>query len=255
MSERRYDHGGGPGPADGRYAFDLNPQLSVAVGQVGPEREPVLIVEDVLREPQALVEYAAREVTFAPAWTEHGGYPGLRAPAPLNYVQALAQALAPTLMQAYGLRDVTLARADCNLSLVTLPPEQLTPLQRIPHIDTVDPLRFALLHYLCPPGSGGTAFYRHRATGLQTIAAEQEAAYLVTRDRELETVPPAPGYLVGDSPAYERTALVEDRFNRLVVYRSRHMHCAQIPKGFGFSADPRTGRLTANVFISFQPAA
>lgn len=232
--------------------FELNPKLNVAVGRVGPENEPVLIVEDLLREPQALVDYAACEVRFEPAWTDHGGYPGLRAPAPLNYVQTLARALAPTIEQAYGLRGATLARADCYLSLVTLPPDRLTPLQRIPHIDTVDPLRFALLHYLCPAGSGGTAFYRHRATGLQTLAAEQEAAYLVTRDRELETLPPAPGYLVGDSPTYERTALVEDRFNRLVVYRSRHLHAGQIPPGFGFSADPRAGRLTANVFISFQ---
>lgn len=235
--------------------FDLNPKLSVSVGRVGPENEPVLIVEDVLRDPHALVEYAAREARFEPAWTDHGGYPGLRAPAPLNYVQTLARALAPTIEQAWSLSGVALARADCWLSLVTLPPERLTPLQRIPHIDTVDPLRFALLHYLCPPGSGGTAFYRHRATGLQTLAAEQEAAYLVTRDRELETLPPAPGYLVGDSSAYERTALVEDRFNRLVIYRSRHLHAGQIPEGFGFRADPREGRLTANVFLSFQPVA
>ena len=235
--------------------LDLNPKLSVSVGRVGPENEPVLIVEDVLRDPHALVEYAAREVRFEPAWTDRGGYPGLRAPAPLNYVQTLARALAPTIEQAYGLRGAKLAHADCWLSLVTLPPKQLTPLQRIPHIDTVDPLRFALLHYLCPSGSGGTAFYRHRATGLQTISAEQEAAYLVTRDRELETRPPAPGYLVGDAPAYERTALVEDRFNRLVIYRSRHLHAGQIPEGYGFSADPHKGRLTANVFLSFQPLA
>ena len=235
--------------------FDLNPKLSVSVGRVGPENEPVLIVEDLLREPQALVEYAASEVRFEPAWTEHGGYPGLRAPAPLNYVETLARALAPAIERAWGLREVTLARADCWLSLVTLPPERLTPLQRIPHIDTVDPLRFALLHYLCPPGSGGTAFYRHRATGLQTLAADREADYLVARDRELETLPLPPGYLLGDSAAYERTALVEDRFNRLVIYRSRHLHCAQIPEGFGFSADPREGRLTANVFLSFQPMA
>lgn len=235
--------------------FELNPQLRVAAGRVGPENEPVLIVEDLLREPQALVEYAAHEVSFEPAWTDHGGYPGLRAPAPLNYVQTLARALAPTIEQAFGLSGVALARADCWLSLVTLPPERLTPLQRIPHIDTVDPLRFALLHYLCPPGSGGTAFYRHRATGLQTLAADREADYLARRDRELETLALPPGYLLGDSSAYERTALVEDRFNRLVIYRSRHLHCAQIPEGFAFSGDPREGRLTANVFLSFQPVA
>jgi hypothetical protein len=255
MSEAGHDSGDETEPADGGYAFALNPQLRVSVGRVGPENEPVLIVEDLLREPQALVDYAAREVTFTPAWTEHGGYPGLRAPAPLNYVETLARTLAPAIVRAYGLHDVTLTHADCYLSLVTLPPDRLTPLQRIPHIDTVDPLRFALLHYLCPPGAGGTAFYRHRATGLQTVAAEQEGAYLLTRDRELQTLPPAPGYLLGDSAAYERTALVEDRFNRLVIYRSCHLHAGQIPAEFGRSADPRQGRLTANVFLTFQRAA
>jgi len=255
MSEPDRDGRSRPASANGDYAFELSPKLSVAAGRIGPENEPVLIIEAVLREPERLVDYAARAVTFAPAWTEHGGYPGVRAPAPLNYVRSLAHSLAPTIEQAWGLRGVALAHADCYLSLVTLPPDQLTPLQRIPHIDTTDPLRFALLHYLCPTGSGGTAFYRHRATGLQTIAAEQEADYLLARDRELETQPPAPGYLVGDSPGYERTALVEDRFNRLVIYRSRHLHAGQIPDGFGFSADPRAGRLTANVFLTFRSAA
>lgn len=235
------------------YEFALTPELRVSAGDVGPAREPVLVVDDLLREPQTLIDYAASEVEFSPAWTDQGGYPGLRAPAPLNYVQTLARALSPTIEKAWVLRDVKLVRADCYLSLVTRRPQELHPFQRIPHIDTVDPLRFALLHYLCPAGFGGTAFYRHRSTGLQVIGAGQETTYLAARDRELESAAPESGYIEGGTATYECIARIEDRFNRLLIYRSCHLHCGQIPADMNFSTDPRRGRLTANVFVSYAP--
>jgi len=236
------------------YDFSLHPKLSISSGQVGPEREPVVFIDDVLRNPQALVEYACREVEFIPAWSDAGGYPGVRAPAPLNYVESMVQALTPILEHAFPLDGARLSHATCHLSLVTLRPDELTPMQRIPHVDTVDPWRIAILHYLCDETFGGTAFYRHRETGLQTIGQENEALYLQARDLELEHDPPPRGYLQGDSGCYQQTALVEARFNRVVIYRSRHLHCGRIPPGMTFSAEPAAGRLTANIFASFRPA-
>ena len=235
------------------YAFDLRDRFDLSLERVGREGEPVLVVDGVLREPGRLVDYAATEVAFAPAFGPGGGYPGLRAPAPLNYVRKLVRTLSPSIERAFGLSGVRLARAECNFSMVTLAPAELVSLQRIPHVDTVDPLQFALLHYLCAPEQGGTAFYRHRATGYETITAERRARFEAARDREIAAQGPS-GYIGGDTRDYEQIAAFDARFDRLLVYRSRLLHSGQVAPGGGFSADPRKGRLTANIFLNYAVA-
>jgi hypothetical protein len=234
------------------WDFGLNARLRVALERIGQEREPVLIVEDVLRAPEELIDYAADEVSFAPAWGPQGGYPGIRAPAPLNYVETLVRSLSPVIERAFGLAGVALARAECNFSLVTRPPEALAPLQRIPHVDTIDPLQFALLHYLCPPDFGGTGFYRHRETGFEALTRERIPVYEAARERELAVLNGTPAYITGDTPHYAQTAAFEAGFNRLIVYRSRILHSGQIHAPAGLDADPRRGRLTANIFLHYR---
>lgn len=234
------------------YDFSLNPRLGVKSRRIGHELEPVLMIDDVLRDPGQLVDYAAREVAFAPVFGPDGGYPGIRAPAPLDYVETLARGLSPTIERAFGLANVVLARAECSFSLVTLPPERLAPLQRVPHTDTDDPLQFALLHYLCDAGHGGTAFYRHRATGFEGLTADRRRIYEATRNDELRTTGAA--YITGDTGHYVQLAAVEAAYNRLVVYRSRLLHSGQIRDPARLTADPRTGRLTANIFLNYRQA-
>jgi hypothetical protein len=233
-----------------RYDFSLRPTLAFSREEIGVERELVLLVEGALNRAEALVDYAANEVAFEPVWGPSGGYPGIRAPAPLNYVGALVRALDPGIRRAFSLDWVKLAKAECSFSLVTLPPDRLAPLQRIPHVDTVDPLQFALLHYLCDARHGGTAFYRHRATGFETLTAEREPAYRAIRANELGEAPSA--YIDGDSPHYERTAAFDAAFDRVLVYRSRAFHSGRIAAGQSLSEDPREGRLTANIFINYR---
>lgn len=239
-------------PSARTWDFGLNGRLNVSLERIGQEREPVLVVEDVLRAPEALIDYAAEEVSFAPAWGPQGGYPGIRAPAPLNYVETLVRSLSPVMEKAFALADVALARAECNFSLVTQPTQALAPLQRIPHVDTTDPLQFALLHYLCPPDFGGTAFYRHRATGFEVLTRERIAAYEAARERELAELAPVPTYITGDTAHYAQTASFEAGFNRLIVYRSRLLHSGQIHAPEALAADPRRGRLTANIFLNYR---
>lgn len=240
-------------PSAAAYDFSLNGRVNVALERIGDEREPVLVVDSVLNRPQALIDYAASEVAFAPVWGPQGGYPGVRAPAPLNYVETLVRTLSPIVEKAFALERVKLAHAECNFSLVTLPPERLAPLQRIPHADTADPLQFAWLHYLCDPRFGGTAFYRHRATGFETLSPERVPAYEAARNRELAEEGPDAAYITGDSPHYLQTAAFEALPNRLIVYRSRTLHSGQIGAPEALSDDPRKGRLTANIFVNYRP--
>lgn len=234
------------------YEFALSPTVAASRELLGREGEPLLILDGVMRRPQALVDYAAREVSFTPAWGPTDGFPGLRAPAPLNYVEKIVRALSPMVEKAFGLHGVKLARAECNFSIVTLRPDELAPRQRIPHVDTVDPLQFAFLHYLCDERFGGTAFYRHRATGFEALTPERLAAYEEARDRELAERPPAEAYIAADTTEYEQIGAVAARFDRLIVYRSRLLHSGRIAPGIPLPEDPRQGRLSANVFVNYR---
>ena len=135
---------------------------------------------------------------------------------------------------------------------MTLPPGALVASQREPHIDTTNPLQFAFLHYLCPSAFGGTAFYRHRRTGFETLTPERADDYRAARQSE-EAENSAPGYIVSDTPHFEQIAAIAAEPNRLVVYRSRLLHSGLITPGMPLSSDPRSGRLTANIFLTYLP--
>lgn len=201
-----------------------------------------------MADPRRLVEEAAR-AGFAPAFGPAGGYPGMRAPAPLDYVETVARTLFPAIVNAFELPRVKLARAECNFSIVTQSPETLVASQREPHVDTADPLQFAILHYLCGPEQGGTAFYRHRATGFETLSHSRIAPYRAARASE---PPPPPGYPARTSTAFEHIGGIDAAFDRIAIYRSRLLHSGLIADPRRLSNDPRTGRLTANIFLTLR---
>ena len=233
------------------YDFSLNGDPEVTVHAVGAEAEPVMVVDGVMRRPDVLVEYAAREVSFQPAPARENFYPGLLGAIPLTYVSALVEALRPQLEEVFELGDAVPVRASCNYSIVTCQPAQLEPAQRIPHVDTADPLQIAILHYLCDERFDGTGFYRHRSTGFEGITLERWAPYQAALAADLERHPPEAAYIGGDTPLFERTARFDLRFDRVLVYRSRVLHSGQIDPAVGLSPDPRRGRLTGNIFLNY----
>jgi hypothetical protein len=144
--------------------------------------------------------------------------------------------------------------ANCLLSMATPRPQQLTSQQRIPHFDTPDPMRIGFLYNLRDESFGGTAFYRHRKNGIDAVPSEQEAEFCRIRDEELKVTPPPAEFVTSDVTNFERTEGINARFNRLIVYRSQHLHSDSIPADKNFSSDPRKGRLTATIFITYRPA-
>ncbi|MES1156165.1 MAG: DUF6445 family protein [Alphaproteobacteria bacterium] len=224
-------------------------RLRYEVVRVGAELEPVLVVDDFLDDADVLVDYAAREARFDTADTF---YPGVRAPIPPIYSFAIRAFLGPLIVETFGLGSHAVARELCSFSVVTTPPERLSVVQRLPHFDNTDPLQFAVLHYLCGPEHGGTAFYRHRATGFETMSDARFPDYKRTLETELRTREPPARYVGDDDPLFERTAGFDAVFNRVLIYRSVTLHCAQILPTARFDADPRAGRLTANVFYFYR---
>ncbi|MGL6159933.1 DUF6445 family protein [Microbulbifer sp.] len=225
------------------------PQIQVA--SLGGERRPLLVIDGLAAEPESLVEFAAG----APPFRARGGdyYPGVRKPLPQAYAEKLCEALDQVLREVFELPPG--ARAQpllCALSIATTPPQQLRPIQRLPHFDTSDPNQLAVVHYLCPPQFGGTAFYRHRASGFEFIDSERLHGYAAQLKGQVMASPPAPGYLDGDSELFEQIACIDARFNRALIYRGNQLHSGNIDPHCGLSADPRTGRLTATSFIRYS---
>ncbi|MCU0731259.1 MAG: DUF6445 family protein [Hyphomonas sp.] len=217
---------------------------SPVIGRIGHEREPIVIIDGFSTDPHGLVAAAAAQV-----YEMRGPhYPGIRAPAPPRYLGERMDLIQQALSSAFGL-DNGADLVECNYSLVTTPPEELEPLQRLPHFDAADPDCYAVLHYLCGPGHGGTAFYRHRTSGFETVSPSRMEDYSELLDRELERRPSAPGYLCGDTPLFEQTYRIDAAFNRLVIYRGWTLHSGQVPPGHSLSPDPREGRLTINTFL------
>lgn len=217
-------------------------------------REPVhvVVIDDYLEDPDAMVDIAKHGPPFAP---NGPFYPGIRAPVPTQAFQTLLGPLADILPRYFGYAGRAGLR-ECNFSLVTTPPDRLAPIQRLPHFDSLEYGRVAALLYLCRGDhQGGTAFYRQRSTGFETVDAGRFDAFeaALTADVARHGLP-ASGYIDETSPIYEMIGRHDARFNRMIVYFSANLHCAYIPDDFVFDDQPASGRLTVNAFLGQGPA-
>jgi hypothetical protein len=225
---------------------------AIEILHVGEEREPVVVIDGASGDPAALIESAAR-VPFTAAARAGSGYPGLLGPAPVAYLDAMVRFVLPLIAAHFGTGPVVPARARGNFSLVTTPAEALSADQCVPHVDTADRLQFATVHFLSD-NADGTGFFRHRATGFETIDAGRLPAYRAALDREL-AAPPAPGYRIDSDARFERIGAVAARHDRLVLYRAALLHSGLISHLPDAAADPRRGRLTGNLFLQCRSGA
>jgi len=221
----------------------------VTVLKFGHEGEPVVLIDSYVRDAELLRTHAASQF-----WQRLGPhYPGVRAPAPATYLNERADLLKRVLIEVFDMTNGA-ELVESNFSLVTTPPEQLSPIQRLPHFDSLDRGRLALLHYLGGPDQGGTAFYRHRSTGFETLSEERHSPYAQKLQSEVTAAGGVPaGYFCGDSPLFEKIGEIQALPNRMAIYRGVTLHSGVIPDGFPFDPDPRTGRLTINTFLQARP--
>lgn len=218
---------------------------AIRIERIGDERQPVIVIDDFVDAPERL--RAAAEASDYQVMGRH--YPGLRAEVAADDVDAFLAPIQALIAETFGFGGP--ARViSAGYSIVTTRPADLTPIQRLPHFDGLESERVALLHYLNGPEQGGTAFYRHRSTGFETIGAERHAAYDAALHREVaQHGLPDPAYIAGDTLLYERIARFEARPNRALIYRGHLLHCADLPDDLDFTPDPKTARLTVNTFL------
>jgi hypothetical protein len=212
----------------------------------GTSQSPVAVIDGFSGDASAVVEIAAALAPFPSSAGTY--YPGLRrilTEADRDawaYVERTLEAAAPFLGGAFDFDRFDLLEA--SFSMVTTPPETLAPAQRAPHFDSADPGYVAILHYLSD--TPGTAFYRQRSTGIETITDANRVVFIDAARRES---PALTGYTNGSNGHFEQIGMVEGVADRLVLYQGRLLHSGRIPEDITFSADPRRGRLTANLFI------
>lgn len=220
-------------------------QPQVDVRRMGREGEPLVIIDRFSGAVESLLEEG-----YAAAFRHAGAsYPGIRSWADPSYLDRRRELMLQIMQQIFGfVRGVRLDAS--TFSLVTLPEHQLAPLQRIPHYDHAGGEVVAVMHYLMGPDTGGTAFYRHRRTGFETITPIRENEYnaALAEDERAYGMPPA-RYFHGDSDWFEQIDEVEAQPDRLILYRGRQLHSGVIPDPAHLSPDPRQGRLTINMFL------
>jgi hypothetical protein len=183
------------------------------IERIGQESEPVIVIDDFVVDPNQL-----RAKAEAQAYATLGRhYPGLRAEVAPQDVADFLGPVQALIAEVFGFTGPA-AVISAGYSIVTTRPADLTPIQRLPHFDGFEAERVALLHYLNGAEQGGTAFYRHRSTGFETITAERHAAYDSALHRDVARHGlPGPNYISGSTEIYEQIASFEARPNRALL--------------------------------------
>lgn len=225
----------------------MKPQLL----RFGTSQSPVIVVDDFTGAVEDVARLADELAPFPPIARNY--YPGLRRvireadAEAYAYLFATCRQAAPFIGGAFEVDGFDLVEG--SFSLVTLQPHELQPVQRAPHFDSPDQDYFALLHYLRVPAGSGTAFYRHRATGIERVTESNLALFVSAARAEAAKLPGDSGYMHGSDQYYEQIGAVEAIPDRVIIYHSSLLHSGIIPPGMNFSADPSRGRLTANFFL------
>jgi hypothetical protein len=222
---------------------------------VGEEKTPVVTLDEPIVSTDSLVDYAARHADFSS--DEQFAYPGIRTELPAEYAATLGPQLVGLISHVYNVpRSFKPHLIHQLFSLVTQQPEDLAPLQRLPHTDNRSPYYFATVHYLNAGDHGGTGFFRHRPTCYERITDARYESFVQAGNAHMTANgPPAAKYIDATDDHFELIAQVEHRHNRMAIYPGNLLHSGLIKPDRDINEDPAEGRLTANLFWYFTELA
>lgn len=215
-----------------------------------PGHASCVVIDDVLLNPQRIVDYAsARRADFA--LDADNFYPGPELGLPQETAFMLDEFFMQHVRRSLGARRTISVSA--RLSLATLAPDALHPLQRLCHRDAqVFPdgqgIAASVLYLFHQPRMGGTSFYRPTRP-LGDIAALLREASSMDAASFSALSGSAPGYLTASNAWFEQVASVPPAFNRAIFYDGEIFHAAQIDAPELLDPDPALGRLTLNGFF------
>lgn len=226
----------------------FNPQPRVQVLEPAPGLR-VVVLDDVLLQPETVVQWAAAHRFQAP---EGNLYPGQVMGLPDEFDARLRDCFWQHGRGPLGLRRCHAAYV--RLAMATTPPEALQPLQWLCHrdritLDAPDEMFAASVLYLFHDAAlGGTRFFASRSPATELSALFSDA----------QTLPPAdfsarhgvvPGYPAARLPHFDCIAQVPPAWNRMIIYDGGAYHATAIDRPDLLRDDPFTGRLTLNGFF------
>ena len=222
------------------------------------EDQDCVIVDDFLQDPYELVEFAAHHTgEFS---RPDSGYPGQQ-----FGVNDDAMTDIYRFIRSKMTKQFPFLKGGMNLwtflSMVTMQPDELPPLQRLCHSDpSPSPGRtiYAALVYLFEnEGLGGTGFYRWRERELiqkaEAIGRKDPDKGLAFLQENFPTYRKPARYMTGSNEIAELLCTIPARFNRLIFYWGGMPHSGDITAPELLSTDIRQGRLTLNAFASVFP--
>jgi Family of unknown function (DUF6445) len=211
------------------------------------------VIDKVLLDPQAVVAKAVQNRSqFKPA--QGNAYPGLEWGMPPDWILHLRDFFILHIRHLHQARRVL--NMYSRLSLVTLQPEQLRPVQRLCHrdrfgVDASHCIAACTIYLFKESQLGGTGFYLPKQTLEQTDALVQ-TWHTLDSDSFTSLIGTAPGYITASNDYFEFVHAVPAAFNRAVFYDGGIFHSSHIQAPSLLSDDPARGRLTMNGFFICQ---
>lgn len=231
----------------------LNTNAKVTKHSFGREQIPLLIIDDFFENYRALIEQAGDGSQFIA--DQKNFYPGKRKAIQAKYAEQICEHYLPLLNRHFGFEQARSARSIASAFAISdQPPQQLRPMQMLPHFDTTDTHQLAVVHYLCDVEHGGTAFYRHRTTSFEAITAERLVGYAKQLKKEAiaNQLHLRPCYMQGSNSMFEQIMTVKAKMNRAIIYPSNALHSGNVDPAMGLSSLPSKGRLTIGSFIQIK---
>lgn len=216
---------------------------------------PCLVLDNFLSDPQSLVEFAVRE-RAAFKMAPHNAFPGLEMFMPPEFSQRIDEFFTLHIRRQLGARRTN--KMFSRLSMVTLPPEELRPLQRLCHHDNYaeqpgECFPAMVLYLFDRPELGGTSFYRPRLDPA-TLAQRQVEWNAMSSDEFSAAIGSPPGYLCASNAYFDLIGTVPAAWNRAIFYDGSIHHSAHLEHPALLTSDPRAGRLTLNGFWQCRQA-
>lgn len=246
----------------------LSTNLTYQLVFVGNEKIPVLIIDDFVENPEKLIDYASLNDENGDRFQcqKSDYYPGVRKSSAQNYQALIGRSLFSLLKSSLFLSNMEADKATLDheasylnvlmsaFSIATTKPEDLRPIQMLPHFDTPANNQLAMVHYLCNENHGGTSIYRHKKTGFERITEQRHDRYrqLLKNQAIAEKLHLNPTYIEGDTSLFKQIYSIEAKMNRAVLYPSNVLHSGNIRPSTGLCSVPESGRLTISSFLSLK---
>ena len=220
--------------------------LTCQVFKFGIEQEPVVVLDGFADDFERL-KSRALSANYAAG---QAYYPGIQAGEDPNYLGVRGSELTDIFATVFGVRNQIRIESS-SYSIVTKARGELLSGQCVPHYDGPEQSLWACLHYIQGPKEAGTAFYRHRRTGFETISVDRVDAYRMALQSDVDEfgVPPN-DFFYGDDDRYELIGEIQAVPDRLIIYRGNTLHSGCIPNSVNLSSDPTHARITLNSFLT-----